>query len=73
MTRSHNRAVKTKLTITVDQQVLQQAKRHARSQGVSLSSLVEDALRGLADRDLPSFAEKWRGKFMPAPSGGSRR
>jgi len=57
--------MKTKLTITVDQQVLQQATRYARSQGVSLSSLVENALRKLADRDLPSFAEKWRGKFMP--------
>ena len=38
--------MKTKLTITVDPEVVPAAKRYARSQGVSLSSLIEGALAG---------------------------
>ena len=37
--------MKKKLTITVDADVLPLAKRYAKSKGVSLSSLVEQALR----------------------------
>ena len=58
--------MKTKLTITVDRDVLPKAKRYARARGVSLSSLVEDALRAVAEPDRPSFASKWRGRFVPA-------
>ena len=63
--------MKKKLTITVDADVLPLAKRYAKSKGVSLSSLVEQALREMTDEwDLeqqqePSFVEKWRGKFGP--------
>ena len=40
--------MKKKLTITVDADVLPLAKRYAKSKGVSLSSLVEQALRDMA-------------------------
>ncbi|MCY3939207.1 MAG: DUF6364 family protein [Chloroflexi bacterium] len=58
--------MKQKLTITVDAELIPVAKRYARSQGVSLSSLVEQALREVAGDGSPSFASRWRGKFRPA-------
>lgn len=64
--------MKTKLTITVDRDVLPKAKRYARARGVSLSSLVEDALRAVAEPDRPTFAGKWRGRFVPAERSDER-
>ena len=58
--------MKKKLTITVDAALLPKAKRYARSQGVSLSSLIEDGLRRLAFAESPSFSARWRGGFCPA-------
>ena len=55
--------MKTKLTITVDSEILPLAKRYAKSRGVSLSSLVEQALREMTKEQEPTFSEKWRGKF----------
>ena len=45
--------MKRKLTITVDAELLQMAKRDVRSRGVSLSSLVEKALRQVAGDQAP--------------------
>lgn len=53
--------MKTKLTITVDRDLLPRAKRYARAQGVSLSSLIEAALRELAEPPGPTFSQRWRG------------
>ena len=61
--------MKKKLTITVDADVLPLAKRYAKSKGVSLSSLVEQALRDLTREEEPTFSEKWRGKFRAARGG----
>jgi len=58
--------MKTKLTVTVDKELLPQAKRFARSRGVSLSSLIEEALRDLSARGRPTFSQRWRGAFRPA-------
>ena len=58
--------MKQKLTITVDADLLPKAKRYARSRGVSLSSLVEQSLRQVAEEDSPSFASRWRGRFKSA-------
>ena len=63
--------MKQKLTITVDPEVLVAAKRFARSRGVSLSSLIERALRDRAAVGEPSFAARWRGRFRPANRGRS--
>ena len=58
--------MKTKLTVTIDEEVLPKAKQFARSQGVSLSQLIEATLKDLSSKKQPSFAKRWRGKFQPA-------
>ena len=59
--------MKSKLTITVDADLIPAAKRFARSQGVTLSSLVEKALREATEKPEPSFSERWRKKLADAP------
>jgi len=59
--------MKTKLTISLDEELVPDAKRFARAQGVSLSRLIEDTLKAqLATDPRPSFSERWRGSFRPA-------
>ena len=58
--------MKQKLTVTVDPEVVVAAKRYARSRGVSLSALIEQALREETVVGEPSFAARWRGRFRPA-------
>ena len=58
--------MKTKLTITVDSEVVPAAKRYARGRGVSLSSLIETSLREMVQDEGPSFTERWRGRFRAA-------
>ena len=64
--------MKRKLTITVDSELLPQAKRHARLRGVSLSSLVEASLRAVVAEEMPPFSERWRGRFEEARRGDAR-
>lgn len=64
--------MKTKLTLTIDADLLPRAKRYARTRGVSLSSLVEDALRGMAEHEAPSFVDRWRGRFEAASRDDER-
>ena len=64
--------MKHRLTLTVDAEIILQAKRHARARGVSLSSLVEQGLRGVVDEDAPSFAARWRGRLRPADGDDPR-
>jgi len=58
--------VKTKLTITIDEDLIPVAKEHARSQRKSLSGVIESALRSLTAGEKGSFARRWRGRFKPA-------
>jgi hypothetical protein len=55
--------MKTKLTIMIDRDLVPIAKQMARRRGVSLSSIIEGALRDLTRPDQPSFSERWRGAF----------
>ncbi len=65
-------AMKAKLTITVDEKLIPEAKRHARSRGQSLSQLVEDRLRqAIAEHDA-GFARRWRGRFRAAHGDDDR-
>jgi hypothetical protein len=65
--------VKTKLTLTIDAALLPKAKRFARKRGVSLSALVESALRNLADGPAgESFVERWRGTMVLADRNDDR-
>ena len=58
--------MKTKLTVTIDEELLPKAKAHARSAGVSLSHLIETALRMLTAEARPPFSERWSGRFEVA-------
>jgi post-segregation antitoxin (ccd killing protein) len=58
--------VKAKLTVTIDKELVPKAKQQARSQGVSLSDLIERALRGLTHEERHSFSARWRGRFKAA-------
>lgn len=63
--------MKTKLTLTIDREVIAKAKKFARRQGTSLSELVEGQFRKLGEK---SFAQKWYGKFeVPVPKEGDAR
>ena len=58
--------MKTKLTVTIDEELLARAKGHARSRGVSLSHLIEEALREMSASDRPTFSQRWRGQLRTA-------
>lgn len=55
--------MKGKLTLTIDRDLIPAAKRHARSVGMSLSSLVEESLREMIDGEKETFAARWRGSL----------
>src|SRR5207249_1190986 len=44
-------AVKRKLTVTIDKEIVPRAKRYARQRGVSLSQLIERALVSLSPQE----------------------
>ncbi len=64
--------MKQKLSITVDAGLIPVAKRYARSQGVSLSSLIEESLREITQEAAEIFSHRWRGKFQEAERGDPR-
>ena len=64
--------MKAKLTVTIDKDLIPQVKQYARSRGVSLSHLIEGALRELNANSGPSFSQRWGGKFRPADRDDQR-
>ena len=58
--------MKRKLTVIVDDALVQEAKRLARSRGMSLSALIETSLRETVADATPSFATRWQGRFRTA-------
>jgi Family of unknown function (DUF6364) len=59
--------MKSRVTITLDPVVLEQARTEARLRGVSLSVLIEDRLKQALQHSLKpnlSFTEKWAGQLM---------
>ena len=56
--------MKTRLTITVDRELVPKAKRYASARGLSLSAVIERALRELVEDERPSFSQRWRGRFV---------
>ena len=50
---------KTKLTVTIDSEVLPRAKEHAHARGVSLSSIIEQILRDAVEADAPAEGASW--------------
>ncbi len=64
--------MKTKLTLTIDRDLLPAAKRFARARGISLSALVESSLREITGDDSTPFAERWRGRMVLWERGDER-
>jgi len=64
--------VKTKLTVTIDERLVPKAKQFARSRGVSLSQLIENALREMSADEAGSFSSRWLGKFSLADRDDER-
>lgn len=56
--------MKRKLTVAIDEKLVPKAKEYARSEGVSLSQLVETSLRDVVEEEEGSFVDRWRGKFQ---------
>jgi hypothetical protein len=61
-----------KLTVTIDEQVVPKAKQLARSRGLSLSQLIENALREMGVHEGGSFSRRWGGKFSLAGRDDAR-
>jgi hypothetical protein len=58
--------MKSRVTITLDPGVLEQARTEARLRGISLSALIEDRLNQALRHNLKpnlSFAKKWAGQL----------
>ncbi|MEE8369058.1 MAG: DUF6364 family protein [Thermoanaerobaculia bacterium] len=64
--------MKTKVTLTIDEELVPRAKALARGRNVSLSQLVEDHLRDLAGAKGPSFSTRWRGKLTATERADDR-
>ncbi len=58
--------MRAKLTVTVDERLVPEAKRYAQRQGTSLSRLIEQALRDVGASPTPTFSARWRGRFKPS-------
>ena len=66
------RIIKTKLTVTVDEELLPRAKQVARQRGVSLSNVIEESLKRLTATG-GDFVGKWRGGFRARKSAADPR
>jgi len=64
--------MKTKLTLSIDEELVPLAKTAARRQGRSLSDLVEEALREISVPPSKSVVDEWQGAFEPADRNDER-
>ena len=55
--------MKKKLTVTIEEDLIPVAKRHARERGRSLSALIEEALREMVGPEGETFAQRWLGSM----------
>jgi hemerythrin superfamily protein len=44
----------SKLTLSIEEEIIQKAKKYARNKGQSLSQIVENYLKAIADKNLKS-------------------
>jgi post-segregation antitoxin (ccd killing protein) len=64
--------MKSKINLTIDEELIPQSKDYAKKQGLSVSQLVEELLRRSVQNDKPSFSSHWRGKFKVADKDDGR-
>ena len=56
--------MKTKLTLSVDKELVEFGKAYAKRRGLSLSKFLENALEEVRARDGQTFSEKWGGTMV---------
>lgn len=64
--------MKTKLTLTIEKDLIPQAKRYAEARRGSLSGLVEKALQDITQTEEIPFSKQWRGKFKASRRSSTR-
>jgi hypothetical protein len=64
--------MKTKLNLTIDEDLVPKTKAFARKHGKSVSQLVEELLRLVTEQSDVPFSEKWLGKFTIQEKKSSR-
>ncbi|MCB0268928.1 MAG: hypothetical protein KDE57_04235 [Calditrichaeota bacterium] len=64
--------MKSKLNLTIDENLVPLTKAFAKKHGKSVSELVEILLREVVVADEPGFSEKWRGKLVIDPKNEPR-
>ena len=64
--------MKTRLNLTIDENLIPRTKKYAKSHGISVSQLVEDLLRETTKKEEPGFSSKWRGRFKPVKKNEPR-
>ncbi|RMD92537.1 MAG: hypothetical protein D6814_16720 [Calditrichaeota bacterium] len=55
--------MKTRINLTIEEELIPLTKQYAKEHGKSVSELVESMLRELLLAESPTFSEKWRGRF----------
>ena len=58
--------MKTKLTLTIEKSLIPVVKRIAKTEGSSVSRVVENKLTEYVKNKRGSFASKWKGQFKEA-------
>jgi len=68
----------SKLTLSIDQEVIEKAKQYARLQGRSLSNIIEEYLKSISvdssknkKRELSKLIRELKGSIKPAKDGKS--
>jgi hypothetical protein len=65
--------MKTKLTLTVEDELIPRAKRYASAKGISLSEMVETALRQMtASPGNVPFGVRWKGRLTEVGKNSTR-
>jgi hypothetical protein len=64
--------MKTKLTLTIEKDLIPRAKRYAEARKDSLSGVVEKALQQLTQSQETPFSKRWRGKFKASRRASTR-
>jgi len=65
--------MKTKLTLSVDESVVAQAKGLAARNGASVSQMFADFVRREIESEEPDFVEEWAGKLVWRERSGDPR
>ena len=55
--------MKKKLTLTLEEELIQKGKVLSAKKGISLSTLLEKTIRSLTDNSTQSFSDKWNQRF----------